>query len=313
MSIFARHFMLNIFKFFDMNSDKSKVWAKFTSGEYYDAILKRDADSASIAYYLIDKQLRRKLRTLFTTLGCENYFEFQDTIEDFFLYLHDGSKWIYNEPFNVLESIDNKDSLFKWVAVTYRNLLLRKLHDEVKVKLVCEHDNCDEPECHDEKKIRNLSTAIAYADQKYLSRSRFVMYRLLLTFLNKNLAIPQEEMAQAVDMQPVAYRVSTKRVKDHILAYVKCQEQGKKLELDVEHKQMRDTIATNFDSLYSTLSDYYDNAINQLPTADAVKKLRLGYSHNNNYVFHEKFASYGLCNCKNVSYLYDMLISFLKN
>jgi len=296
-----------------MNSDKSKVWAEFTPGEYYDAILKHDAESALIAYYLIDKQMRRRLQTLFTNTGCGNYFEFQDTIEDFFLYLYDGSNWIYNKPFSLLESIDNKDSLFKWIAVTYRNFLLKKLDEEIKVKTACEHVDCDEPECHDEKKIRNLSTAIAYADQKYLSRSRFVMYRLLLTFLNKNLAIPHDEMAQAVDMQPVAYRVSTKRVKDHILAYIKCLEQGSKLELDVEHRQMRDTIATNFDSLYSTLYSYYDKAINQLPTAEAVKKLRLGYNYNNKYVFHEDVASYGLCNCKNISYLYEMMMRFLED
>lgn len=296
-----------------MNSDKSNVWAEFTQKEYYDAIVKRDGDSASIVYYLVDKQLRRKLRTIFANLDGENFFEFQDTIEDFFLYLHDGSKWIYEKPFQVFESIDNKESLFKWVTMTYRNFMLRQLKEELRRKAADENSYSEEPEIQDDAKIHNLSTAIAYADQKYMSRSRFVMYRLLLTFLNRSLAVPQEEMAQAVDMQPVAYRVSTKRVKDNIVAYIKCMEQGRKLELDVEHEQMRDIIKSNFGSLYSTLSGYYDNAIEQLPTAEAIKRLRFGHRHTGDFVCHENAASYGLCNCTNIGYLYEMMMRFLKN
>ena len=296
-----------------MNSDKSNVWAEFTPEEYYDAILKRDGDSASVAYYLIDKQLRRKLQTLFTNLGGGNFFEFQDTIEDFFLYLHDGSNWIYCKPFQVLESIENKKSLFKWVSVTYRNFMLKQLKEESLRKTVDDSPSNEESEIQDDEKIHNLSTAIAYADQEYLSRSRFVMYRLLLTFLNRSLAIPQEEMAQAVDMQPVAYRVSTKRVKDNILAYIKCLEQGQKLKLDMEHQQMRDILESNFSSLYSTLSDYYNTAIEQMPTAETIKRLRFGYSYNRDFVFHENTESYGLCNCTNAIYLYEMIVRFLKD
>ena len=312
MSIFARHLVYDII-FFNMNSDKFKVWADFTPEEYYDAILKRDGDSASVAYYLIDKQLRRKLQTLFISMDGGNFFEFQDTIEDFFLYLHDGSNWIYNRPFQVLESIENKKSLFKWVSVTYRNFMLKQLKEEFRRKAVDDNSPDEEPEIQDDAKIHNLSTAIAYADQKSLSRSRFVMYRLLLTFLNRNLAIPQEEMAQAVDMQPVAYRVSTKRVKDNILAYIKCLEQGRNLELDVKHEQMRDTIKSNFNSLYSTLSDYYNTAIEQLPTAETIKRLRFRHNHSNGFVFHENIETYGLCNCTDNSYLYKMIMRFLKN
>jgi len=295
-----------------MDNEKQKKWADFTAGEFYDAIINRDEDSASIAYYLIDKQLRMRLKNVFCNTGCERFFEFQDSIDDFFLYVHDGTKWIYNKPFYMLESIENKDSLFKWMSMTYRNFMLRKLNNEIRVKSACERYGCEEIENHDDN-IRNLSTAIAYADQKAQSRNRFVMYRLLLTFLNRSLAIPQEEMAQAIDMHPVAYRVSTKRVKDNILYYVKCLEQGLKLELDVEHKLMRDTILTNFDSLYSTLSNYYDEAINQLPNAEAVKRLRFGHRYSENNVFHEDEASYGLCNIKNIKYLYKNLVSFLKN
>lgn len=296
-----------------MKNGKTNLWADFTAGEYYDAILKRDEDSTSIAYYLVDKQLRMRLKAVFRRIGIERICEFQDTIDDFFLYIYDGTNWIYNKPFYVLESIENKDSLFKWIAVTYRNFLLRKMNEEMRMKAACEHTDCWESETQDDEKIKNISTAIAYVDQQSLTRNRFVMYRLLLTFLNRSIAIPQEEMAQAIDMQPVAYRVSTKRVKDSIINYVKCLEQGKLLELDPEHKQMRDAIMTNFGSLYSTLSIYYDKAISQLPNAETVRKLRLGYYHNENCVFHEATASYGLCNCLNVNYLYDILMYFLNN
>lgn len=296
-----------------MRSDKSKVWADFTPEEYHDAILKRDADSASIAYYLIDKQLRLRLRYVFFNLGGERHFEFQDTIEDFFIYLHDGSSWIYNRPFCLLENVEKKNTLYKWVVMTYRNFMLKKLNRETRVRSAIEQDSGGETESSDDDKIENLSTAIAYADQECVSRNRFVMYRLLLTFLNRSLAIPQEEMAQAVDMQPVAYRVSTKRVKDNILAYVKRLEQGRKLELDVEHARMRDNIRLNFNSLYPILLDYYNAAINKLPNAEAVRNLRFAYDRNNDGAFHEDIGSYGLCNCKDANYLCEMVVHFLEN
>lgn len=307
------HYFIMPFKIYEtvMKSEKLKIWAEFSPCEYYDAILKRDDDSAAIAYYLIDKQLRNRLRTTFRNVGAAEYWEFQDTIEDYFLYLHDGSSWVYNKPFYMLESIENKDSLFKWIAITYKNFILRKLDGEVKRKIADETEILTESEVQDEEKIKNLSTAIAYADQQCVSRSRFVMYRLLLTFLNKSLAVPQEEMAKAVDMQPVTYRVSTKRVKDSILDYIRCLEQGRKLELDVEHRQMYNTIVANFDNLYPTLSMYYNKAISQLPTAEAINNLRFGYRYNENFMCHEDVTSYGLCNCQDTIYLYDKIMMFL--
>jgi len=294
-----------------MKSDKSKVWAEFAPEEFYDAILKRNEDSASIAYYLIDKCLRKRLKMVFVNVGGEKLWEFQDTIDDFFLYLHDGTKWVFNKPFYMMESIESKEALFKWIVATYRNFMLKNYYEEMRRKAADNELHDDEPDIMEDDKILNLSTAIAYADQHYASRNRFVLYRLLLTFLNRNLAVPQEEMAEAVDMQPVAYRVSSKRAKDKMLDYIRCLENGTVLELDDEHTSMRDNLMHNFDKLYTILSDYYDSAIKKLPMADDIRRLR--YLNNNGYVLHEDSQPYGLCCCHDVGYIYQNIKKFLND
>ena len=292
-----------------MKNDISKEWDKYGPEEFYEAILKRNDESSSIAYYLIDRKLRMKLKSVFINLGCNGLFEFQDTIEDFFLYLHDGKDWVLNKPFHVLESIEDKGALFKWMEITYRNFLVRNMKSEVRKKSMTSDGDDSQSIIHDEDKIRFLSTAIAYADQKSVSRSRFVMYRLLLTYLNKSLAVSQAEMAEAVDMQPVAYRVITKRTKDNLLNYIKIMESGGSFELDDEHEKMRDTIIINFDKLYSTLSEYYDEAIGKLPNANEIRRLR--FSKSNGYVFHEETQPYGMCNCHDVGLIYSYIKEFL--
>lgn len=310
MRIFATHFVsLPFIKIKIMKTDISKQWENYGPEDFCEAILKRNCDSSSVAYYLINKRLRNNLKTVFLNLGCGDLLEFQDTIEDFFLYLHDGDGWKFNEPFHVLEGIENKGALFKWIMITYRNFLVRSMKVEIKKKTLTSEGDEEPSMIHDEDKIRFLSTAIAYADQKSVSRSRFVMYRLLLTYLNKSLAVSQAEMAEAVDMQPVAYRVITKRTKDNLLNYIKIMESGGSFELDDEHEKMRDTIIINFDKLYSTLSEYYDEAIGKLPNANEIRRLR--FSKSNGYVFHEETQPYGMCNCHDVGLIYSYIKEFL--
>lgn len=312
MSIFATHFVsLPFIKIKIMKTDISKQWENYGPEDFCEAILKRNCDSSSVAYYLINKRLRNNLKTVFLNLGCGDLLEFQDTIEDFFLYLHDGDGWKFNEPFHVLEGIENKGALFKWIMITYRNFLVRSMKVEIKKKTLTSEGDEEPSMIHDEDKIRFLSTAIAYADQSSVSRSRFVLYRLLLTFLNKSLAVSQAEMAEAVDMQPVAYRVSTKRTKDNLLSYIKFMESGGDFELDSEHEKMRDTIIFNFDRLYPTLSEYYEKAICKLPKANEIRRLR--FSSSNGHVLHEEMQPYGLCNCHDVGRVYMCIKMFCAN
>lgn len=310
MSIFATHFVsLPFIKIKIMKTDISKQWENYGPEDFCEAILKRNCDSSSVAYYLINKRLRNNLKTVFLNLGCGDLLEFQDTIEDFFLYLHDGKDWVLNKPFHVLESIEDKGALFKWMEITYRNFLVRNMKSEVRKKSMTSDVDDSQSIIHDEDKIRFLSTAIAYADQKSVSRSRFVMYRLLLTYLNKSLAVSQAEMAEAVDMQPVAYRVITKRTKDNLLNYIKIMESGGSFELDDEHEKMRDTIIFNFDRLYPTLSEYYEKAICKLPKANEIRRLR--FSSSSGHVLHEEMQPYGLCNCHDVGLIYSYIKEFL--
>ena len=63
----------------------------------------------------------------------------------------------------------------------------------------------------DEEKIRVVSELIAYAHQVFYPRGRFIFLRSLLTMLNKQRAVPNKEMAEALDMSDLAYRVAVYR------------------------------------------------------------------------------------------------------
>ena len=124
-----------------------------------------------------------------------------------------------------------------------------------------------------------LASAIAYADQRFTPRNRFVFYRMLLSFLDHSKAIPQAAMAHALDMTPVTYRVSTKRQKDRFLEY-------------------------------KLLMEYYDKSLEAIPNAQAIQSLRMDYS-NDDGMMHEGMPMYGYVSNLDISILYPKIKHYL--
>lgn len=264
---------------------------------FYDSIVEGGESASEALYYLIKERLALVLGHLYRLHGEGIQDEFDDTIDDFFLYLHDGAPSCVSEkPFAVLESVKEKNAFFSWVISTYRYFLMNKRRTESRAPVVKKTNKAEEiaeelPS--DEFTTSVLANAIAYADQQLQSRNRFIFYRLILSLLDRSLAIPQEAMAKALDMHPVTYRVCTKRQKDRFLQYIMDQERGVSLALDAPHKQMRDNIVHCFDQLYELLLEQYDQALTELPFTNEVLSLRIQFSEGRDNMMHEPQPIYG--------------------
>jgi hypothetical protein len=289
-------------------SDKI-VYNNFSSSDYYDWIVNHTNNAESI-YYLIRKRLVGMLYRVYKIYGYGLNDTFEDTIDDFFLYLYDWNLTDSQKPFAIMEGIRNKAAFFGWVVSTYRFFLLNKTREEEKrIQLINEarlqfHE--EEAQHPQEAMVHLLTTAIAYADQHFTPRNRFLCYRMLLSLLDHSRAIPQERMAQALEMHPVTYRVCTKRQKDKLGDYILLQEAGHVLTLDVAHQFMRDRMANEFHQLYELLMEYYNETLGLLPTAEKIKALRVEYGRYNGTTVHEEIQ-YGFKDVDEVCLLFGAL------
>lgn len=262
----------------------------FSASDYFEAISIADAASVEAAYYLLQKRLHRALRHVFDLHGFGLSDDFDDTVDDFFLYLYEGCR-DDSRPFAVVNSIQNKQAFFGWTVSTYRNFLLNKVKEELKRKTLQEEARTyvdDRVGLDEETMVGYLASAIAYADQRFVPSNLFILYRSMLTLLDHSRAIPQEEMAVAMKLHPVTYRVRCKRQRDSFQGFILLQETGHRLELDRRHELMRLCVIEEFSHLYDLLIGYYNQTLEQLPAKDDIRALRLQYRQKKGRCMHEE-------------------------
>lgn len=271
-----------------------------SASAYYDEVVSGNTEAT---YYLLKKRLERALSKVYEMHGFGLSDDLDDTIDEFFLYLYDRNL-----------SIQDKRTFFSWTVATYRHFLINSAKKEMRKKALMEQVRLSPKgeECglSNETMVLFLASAIAYADQRFTPRNRFVFYRMLLSFLDHSKAIPQAAMAQALDMTPVTYRVSTKRQKDRFLEYILMQESGATLDLDVDHGLMRDRIVDAFERLYELLMEYYNKSLEAIPNAQAIQSLRKDYSRDDG-MMHEGMPMYGYVSNMDISILYPKIKRYL--
>ena len=287
---------------------RNEEYDALSASAYYDRVL---AGSSEAVYYLLKHRLGKALKAVHELHGFGLSDDFEDTLDDFFLYLYDSGY----QPFGIIGKIQNKRTFFGWTVSTYRHFLLNRAKEELKrkelLRQVCMASREEEGGLTNETMILFLASAIAYADQQFKARNLFVFYRMLLSFLDHGKAIPQEAMARALDMHPVTYRVCTKRQKDRFLEFILLQETGTSLELDAHHDLMRDRIVNGFERLYDLLLEYYNKALDGIPNAQSVKSLRLRYGKGDG-MMHEGKPSYGYINSLDIKKLYPKIKDYLE-
>lgn len=115
----------------------------------------------------------------------------------------------------------------------------------------------------------------------------------LADVLDKSNALPDKEMAEAMGMSHVLYRVTTHRIMQSVAIHKKNIESGVKFNLDSYHTTMAECINNDFDTLYSTLIRYYDSTLCHLENVSAIRKLRKEYYNTTGVMLHEDIADYG--------------------
>lgn len=262
-----------------------RKYENYSASDYYDAVNKAPEQASEAVYYLLKKRLVRALGRVFELHGFGLDDHFDDTIDDFFLYLYDRGD---GRPFAILETVRERQAFFGWMVGTYRNFLLNKAKDEMKRREMMEEARSKDEEEHqtDERLVYFIATAIAYADQELPPRNRFIFFRMLLTILDHKLSLPQELVAQAMGMHPVTYRVCVNRLKTRLSDDVTCLEAGQRFQLDNAHLLMQNRLMQGFDRLYDTLLPYYETALHALSGAMDINELREGYA--NGILMHEE-------------------------
>ena len=284
-----RQYWLNIPQdFAPAKESKANRFAGVLVPDFVEMILKGDDEAM---YYLLHERLKHQLQERFEAYKNNLCDDYEDVIDDFFLYLRECGRY----PYEPLKRIKKKESFETWLLNTFRNYLSNRV--ETEGRGISSQPNC---EAHwaiagvggicDEEKIRVVSQLIAYAHQVFYSRGRFIFLRSLLTMLNKQRAVPNKEMAEALDMSDLAYRVAVYRMKQNVRHFRNRLLMGETLRLDDEHQQMAEQIDADFIHLYPTLFRFYVECIDTLKTSTAVKHLRQQYLEERGYAVHEPDA-----------------------
>ena len=251
-------------------------------------------------YDLLHTDLNRQLKKKFDIVEHQLLEGFDDVIDDFFLYLRDGKDATNNIPYQAVYNIKNPEAFDKWILNTFRNYLsVRGAKEEKFICIEFPVDTISDSDAlssilTDEQKLSVASNLIAYAHQVLLPRDSFILFRTLLTILDKKQALPNEVMAKSLGMSDIAYRVTVHRMKCYLAKYRTQLLQGQHLELDETHQQMAQKINDDFLNLYPTLLVYYDQIVDTLGCADTIKNLRQEYYEETGMMLHEAETEYSV-------------------
>ena len=283
-------------------------YENFSASDYYDAVTSSSNKVSEAVYYLLKHRLLKALGRVFELHGFGLEDHFDDTIDDFFLYLYD---WGDGPPFAIFDNVRERQAFFGWIVGTYRNFLLNKAKDELKRREMMEHVSAgarmEEPLCDHETLAHCIATAIAYNDQELPPRNRFIFYRMLLTILDQKLALPQEVVALAMRMNPVTYRVCVNRLRKRLSEEVSNMQKGVGLPLDNNHQLMRNRLFQEFDRLYEALMPYYERVLSTLASASELEALRMNHGPQG-LLMHEDLV-YVVSHKVNAKEFYDRLKS----
>ena len=244
-------------------------YADISIPDFVDIILNGDDEAM---YYLLQKRLKPLLYQRYKAYSQHLYDDYDDIVEDFYIYVRESG----HTPYQALRRIKKKEAFESWILRTFRNYLNNRYEAESHLSFVDEECGnmpfpTEESAMNGEIKIRIVSQLVAYALQVFNPRGRFIFLRSLLTILNKQRAVPNKEMAEALDMSYLSYRVALHHIKKNIKRY----------------KELAKRIEDNFSDLYPILFECYTQCIDTLQTSIAVKNLRNHYSEERGFVVHD--------------------------
>ena len=382
---------------------ESSPYMGIPSSDFIDILLQGDEQADEAAYYLLHNRVRLQLKRRFEVYHNRLMDDFEDILEDFFLYLREGKDGGNRTPYQSLRRIRKKEVFEAWLTNTFRNYLSVRAESEERLlfsgldpddiagkdgaaftagtdysagidrtagteyTVGAEHatsiDNATyigqmtssdhatsrdrmtsighetnidhetsighetsidhatnidhatgighavnighsasflHTDCihhsasplTDERILSLASHLIAYAHQTFNPHYRFILLRSLLTMLDQRQALPSEEVANALGMSPLSYRVTAHRTKCSLAKLRDRLLRGDHLQLDDSHLQMARHINDDFTHLYPTLLVYYNQTIDSLPCSAAIKQLRQRHYEATGNQLHEPVEPY---------------------
>ncbi len=279
---------------------KTVPFAENTITECLDILLNGDERADEAMYHLLHHRLHLPLKKRYEAFQDRLADDFEDVLDDFFLYLRDGNGRTNHVTYPSLHRIRNKETFIQWLLHTFRNYLsMRTAKEGPFVGTGPVPDSLPEETAvssilTDEHKLSLAARLIAYAHQELSPRDSFLLLRSLLTMLDKGLTLPHEEVAKALGMSPVAYRVTVHRTKSRLAQYRTRLLKGNSLKLDTMHQLMAQRLHDDFLHLYPTLLQYYDQTIDALAPdlSAAVSRLRQSHLASTDRLLHEPATPY---------------------
>jgi DNA-directed RNA polymerase specialized sigma24 family protein len=113
---------------------KSNRFAGIPVVNFLDIILKGDDEAM---YYLLHDRLNHQLRNRYEAYSNNLYDDYEDVIDDFFLYLRESGRY----PFQSLQRIKKKESFETWLLNTFRNYLNNRV--ETEGRAISSQRNCE--------------------------------------------------------------------------------------------------------------------------------------------------------------------------
>lgn len=276
----------------------STTFEQIPLSEFLDFIFAHREQADEAMYWLLHERMRPQLKEKFEVFREEILDDYEDVLEDFFLYLREGADGENNIPYDTLLGVLHRETFPAWIRSTFRNYLTnrsaseRKLR-EMEIEYVDEFGTCSDGQTmsQTERMIETFSQSVAFMLQKLQPRERFIFLRWLLTILDKSKALPEKDVSQAMGISHESYRVIVYRIKAQLRHHLDLLQQGSQvLDDGSRYLAIAFDINDHFSDLYNYLIHYYEETLLLLPNAEAVAELRLSRKEKSGGMVHDTSA-----------------------
>ena len=257
------------------------------SAEVIALVLNEEIDIESrdnALYRVLTESLRPRLQRRFRAYEKMAPFAFEDALQEFFLYLRGDA----NNAYSIFRELKDASAADAWLITTFRNFVSKKSRYGVHAVAIDISDLSECPVCPQDEQQKVLSTMIAYCYQELPLVQRFVFMRMILTYLDRDRALPQKDVALVLGLSHVYYRVLCNRVKVFALQVKGRILAGECLPLNMNALEMRNRLDADFSGWYDLLSFYYAETIAQFTQAEEINTLRYSYcTDSSDMVLHD--------------------------
>ena len=259
---------------------------KIESAQFIAVILDEEMDIEardSALYRVLTESLRARLLRRFRAYEKRAPFAFEDALQEFFLYLRGDA----NNAYSIFRELRDASAADAWLITTFRNFVGKKSRYGVYAVSMDIPDlsDCSVPPQDEQQKV--LSTMIVYCCQEPPLVQRFVFMRMILTYLDRDRALPQKDVALVLGLSHIYYRVLCNRVKSFAMRVKGRILAGERLPLNMNALEMRNRLDADFSGWYDLLSFYYAETIAQFTQAEEINTLRYSYATDSDMVLHD--------------------------